>query len=286
MRRRRLRSAIAGVLLVTAACSSTDVDVDGAATTAAPDTTTTLATTTTTDLTIEDILGEFDPDQIPLEQQIPGLIPDITRPELAPVDGVWFSMFLRQRGGPVDQLALTTEGFLVGIGDRGVYGGPDSSWQRRLTDEGVDRTLALVREAGEVSYDGTCCTDPPTGLAEALLAPSFLAEHAGPPEPWIPATLTVFVQPPDIRAAGDPGPPITWPLARRLVGDHDGSADIPYTTDAPYHCLAGDEAATVWGLLGGGRNTAWLPAEDPTGRYLLRVDVQWPGYRLYGDPCG
>ena len=50
-------------------------------------------------------------------------------------------------------------------------------------------------------------------------------------------------------------------------------------------CLVGDEVDRVWELLGGGLNHAHLPFYD--GEFWdANVWLNWPGYRLYADPCG
>jgi hypothetical protein len=122
-------------------------------------------------------------------------------------------------------------------------------------------------------------------LLDRITDPSWLGDDITGPQPWVPETITVHAGPTGVDAAPDLGEPQAWPLAAPIRTLAQGTTDRPYTDAVPYLCLHGDDAAAVFALLHAGTNTAWLPVRDTEEEYWLTLEIQLPGYRLYGDPC-
>ena len=207
--------------------------------------------------------------------------------------------------GPDTDVSLTPEGELVIVGRTDVFAGPDdfTSWQ--LNDDGMNRLLAAIQtnevvasgiynvgfdhglslEVGRPPAElnahpdhGTPSPDERAAIEEllaALVDPAWLGDGiVSGPHPWVPDDLTVYVTP---QAVADAEP---WPLAQTVAELATTSADGELVM-----CLTGEDAAAFWPLLGDGVNHAYLPIDDGSATYDATVSLNWPGYRLYGDPC-
>lgn len=206
-------------------------------------------------------------------------------------------------------VSLAPDGTLVRVARTDIFAGPDDFTQWKLSDDGVNRLLAAIDEnpviaSGEynvyypqgVAFDvglppselnAHPDRDPTTtdwgddirALIDLLADPSWLGDGiiAGP-EPWIPETLTLIAAP-SISSSDTR----SWPLDATISemgiagsGRYEGSTVV---------CLEGADVAPVWALLGNGVNNAHVGLDDGDvwdGTFRLN----WPGYRLFGDPCG
>lgn len=240
--------------------------------------------------------------------------------ELRPHDGIWFRLSARTQSGPAVHVSLSEDGHLVTVRGLDVYQDPDAATVRQVTPAGVERIIDAIvstrildgdnRRWGDLDYsdpgvsvglfhgegfvvsadglfedharltaDEHALRAELESVVEQLLDPTWLGADLGPEAPWDPETATVFLV--DEERLHDE--PRTWPLPGAVADAVEGTdADTGYS----YACLSGNDAAAVWRLLGDGYNSSSVPVVDSTGaRATVRIDVQLPGYRLYGDPC-
>lgn len=230
----------------------------------------------------------------------------------------------RRAGDDDEALSVTVDGLAVRVADTGVLRstGDFTSW--RLTPEGVQSLQLAIAGSGllEVGNDEFGDGDPSLGESAAIWVgegrvvevhelgrrSGFTAEqlarrdrfrdllarltdHAwlgsrvtGPPQPWVPDTLSIQAAP----AGASPGPPgglgpvQRWPLDTGIRALARGSTEGPYGPELVV-CLTGDQVPPVWRLQTG-VNLAYLTVDDGE-RWELGVNLRYPGYRLLDDPC-
>jgi hypothetical protein len=221
-------------------------------------------------------------------------------------------------------LTIQDDGRVIRVADRTVFSSTDDYTSLRLSRDGIARVLEMIGgllavdrddldggagvsptdrsawlEIGDtivLSMDRTGQTDGYTRDQQARRARfsevlariedlTWLGKDVIEPETaWIPESMTVLAGSVSARSGlGADAPFAPWPLDRPIEELAVGTALDPYGEEDLVLCLTGDEVPPVFALLTG-VNHAYLRVDD--GReWELTVRPQFPGYRLFGDPC-
>jgi hypothetical protein len=215
-------------------------------------------------------------------------------------------------------LSIEDDGRVVRVTDTSVFASTDDYTSMRLTPAGMIRVLEAVRPllaSSRDDLDGGAGVSPTERSALLQVGPDLVllmdrigatdgyapgqqAQRAAfadvidelgdlawlgddivePLTPWTPESLTVLA-----ARRGGGGAAAPWPVERSIEDLAQGTQLDPSGEERLVLCLAGSDAAAVFGLLTG-VNAAHLPVNDGAAWELV-VRPHYPGYRLFSDPC-
>lgn len=255
-------------------------------------------------------IDHFDVPASELGQPVPGFIATPTDPvEQALGGGSEVALRLNLYLGRSTDVVLTPENTLIRVGRTDIFAGPADFQQWQLSREGAERLLNTVLtnpvvasaaynvyypegvslEIGGSPAELNAHPTHPLGDVDygpdidALIAllddPSWLGDDiVSGPDPWIPDTLSLIALP------TEPTPDqVSWPLSAGIR--ELGSPGTGLLQGEVIVCLAGDDVEAVWALLGSGANHRHLNVNDGES-WDATFNLNWPGYRLFSDPCG